>query len=382
MENQPLDFDYQSTTPCSKGVVRAMQPYWNEFWANPSDRQNRSGLHMSASIGLARDKLANCLGVKPERLIFTSGATEANNLALLGYSRAKAIEIGNPGHVITISTEHHAVLDPLKQLKREGFRVTQLVPDSEGILSSEKLIEAFQDDTFLVSIMLANNEIGVIQSLEDFSKLCQSRGIVLHSDAAQAFGYLPINVEQMGIDYLSISGHKIYGPKGIGALVIRESFPIQPLIWGGGQENGIRAGTLPVPLVIGFAEAASIAINDLSLNNKKLTFLRDKLWNDLQSQIPDLIVNGSLDRRLPHNLNFTILGITGSRLKKRLRPFINYSSASACSNGSPSHVLMAIGRTMKEAESSLRLSIGREMEEKDINSAVSVIKKAVNELRA
>ena len=314
MDQKPLDFDFQSTTPCSERVLQAMRPYWNESWANPSNRQNRSGLLISAAISIARDKLANSLGVEPERLIFTSGATEANNLALLGHARAKAIERGRPGHLITMSTEHNSVLDPIQQLKREGFRITHLTPNSDGILSLETLKEAFEDDTLMVSIMIANNEIGVIQPLEDYASLCHQKGVTFHSDASQGFGYLPINVDRMGIDLMSISGHKIYGPKGIGALVVRDKLPLQPLLFGGGQEYGLRAGTLPSPLVVGFAEAAEIAINDLGANNQRFKFLRDKLWDGLRTQIPDLIINGSLEKRLSHNLNFTVLGVKGLSL--------------------------------------------------------------------
>ncbi len=382
MQQKPLKFDYQSTTPCSGRVLEAMQPYWNEIWGNPSNLQNRFGIHASAAISLARDNLAQCLHVSPERIIFTSGATEANNLALIGHARVRAIEEGRPGHVITMSTEHHAVLDPLKQLKNEGFRITELNPGSDGILSLKELEDAFEHDTFLVSIMLANNEIGVIQPLQKISILCQDRGILLHSDAAQAFGNLPINLDTLGIDLLTISSHKIYGPKGIGALVNRGNVPLQPLIWGGGQEKGMRAGTLPVPLVIGFSKASEIAIKDLDQNNKRLSFLRNKLWNELSNQVSDLRINGCLKNRLPHNLNFTIGGIIGSRLHKFLKPLIVCSSSSACSNGSPSHVLMAIGRNPKEAESSLRLSLGRETTINDIEKAVTVIAKVVRELRS
>ena len=382
MQKPPLNFDYQSSTPCSERVLKAMQPYWNELWGNPSNRQTRIGLNASAAISLARDNIANCLEVSPERIIFTSGATEANNLALIGHARARAKEVGRPGHLITISTEHHSVLDPLRQLKNEGFSITELNPKPDGILCLKELENAFNIDTFLVSIMLANNEIGVIQPIQKVSQLCKDKGVTLHSDAAQAFGNISINFDDLGIDLMTISSHKIYGPKGIGALVIRENISIEPLIWGGGQENGIRSGTLPVPLIIGFAKASEIALEELDQNNIRVNILRNKLWDDLSENIPGLLINGSLNERLFHNLNFTIGGVIGTRLQKLLKPLIVCSSSSACSNGSPSHVLMAIGRSSKEAESSLRLSLGRDTTMQDIKKAVALITKVIEELRS
>ncbi len=381
MPEKPLDFDYQSTTPCSQMVLDAMSPYWQDLWGNPSNRQNRSGLYASAAISNAREKLASLIGIKPEKLIFTSGATEANNLALLGYARAKAIEVGKPGHLITLSTEHYAVLDPLKQLQREGFRVTKLSPNLDGIISLDRLENAFEDDTFMVSIMFANNEIGVIQPIEKISSLCKKRGIIMHSDIAQGFGYIPIDFNSLGIDFLSISGHKIYGPKGIGALIINEDLPIQPLQWGGGQQNGIRPGTMPVPLIIGLAKAAEIAISQLDEQFFRSQDLRNQLWDGLQKSNQGLKINGSMIARLPHNLNFTVLNVSGGRLHKLLKPFISCSSGSACSNGSPSHVLQSIGLSLKEAEASLRLSLGRDTNIEDIKEAIYCISQVISQLR-
>ncbi|WP_269622246.1 cysteine desulfurase family protein [Prochlorococcus marinus] len=381
MKTSPLAFDYQSTTPCSPRVVEAMNPFWNEFWGNPSNRQNSLGLNASASISIAREQLASFFKISPERLIFTSGATEANNLALLGHARAQLYEKGRPGHVITLSTEHHSVLEPLRQLKKEGFRVTELIPDLNGIISLETLIDAFEDDTFLVSIMAANNEIGVLQPIEEIASLCKIRGVIFHSDYTQCFGNLPIEIDKLGVDLLSISGHKIYGPKGIGLLIMCNNCPLQPLQWGGDQEHGLRAGTVPVPLVIGLAKAAEIAIEEMDMNVQNLRFLRDQLWKGLNLQIPDLVINGSLDKRLPNNLNFTVLGVQGSRLHKKLRLVLTCSSGSACSNGYPSHVLMSLGRTIKEAEASLRLSLGRETTLNEVELAVEAISKVVKDLR-
>tara|TARA_Y100001968_G_scaffold248165_1_gene232688 strand:- start:11686 stop:12834 length:1149 start_codon:yes stop_codon:yes gene_type:complete len=381
MPDFPLIFDYQSTTPCSKEVQEAMAPYWQEFWGNPASRQNRLGIHASAAVSLARDNFASYLKIKPDQLIFTSGATEANNLALIGHARARLIDEGSPGHIITLSTEHRAVLDPCRQLRNEGFKLTELEPDSNGLISIERLKSAFQNDTFLVSVMMANNEIGVIQPILDIALICKEHGIKFHTDASQALGIIPINAEKKMIDFFSLSGHKIYGPKGIGALIIPEEISISPLQWGGGQENGLRPGTLPVPLVIGFLKAFEIATEGYHFRNEKLRLLRDQLLNELQENIPDLLINGCMLNRLPNNLNITFQGIKSNRLHSSLRPYLTCSSGSACSNGLPSHVLMSIGRTIKQAEASIRLSLGRETNVEDIQMAVEVITKVVKELR-
>ena len=380
MQDSPLAFDFQATTPCSGKVLEAMSPYWNEFWGNPSTRQNRLGLTASAAVSLAREQIASFLNIQSERLIFTSGATEANNLALLGYARARALETGQPGHLITLLTEHHAVLDPLRQLQKEGFRLTELKPDVNGLLPIERLQEAFENDTILVSVMFANNEIGVVQPIAKLASLCRERGVVFHSDAAQALGYLHVEVDNLGIDLMSISGHKIYGPKGIGALVLKDGISISPLQWGGGQEKGLRSGTLPVPLIVGFAKAIEIANDELKATQVKLKNLRNQLRDGLRAEIPNLIINGSMDERLPHNLNITLKGVNGNRLHRELRPFISCSSGSACNNGSPSHVLLALGRSIEEAGASLRLSLGRETSFKDVEKAIKIISQVVLDL--
>ena len=359
-----------------------MQPFWQEQWGNPASRQHRLGLTASAAVSLAREQLAACLRIEPARLIFTSGATEANNLALLGHARAKAEETGAPGHLITIKTEHRAVLDPLRHLEKEGFTLTELQPDAEGLIQPEQLEAAFMADTLLVSVMAANNEIGVLQPLKPLADLCRNRGVSLHCDAAQAFGNIPFEPDSLGLDFISLSPHKIYGPKGIGALVRRPELAIQPLQWGGGQEQGLRSGTLPVPLIVGLARAAELAMEDLHSRHKRLAGLRDQLWIGLQEQLPDLILNGSREHRLAHNLNITIPGVNGSRLHRELRPGLTCSSGSACSSGSSSHVLLALGRTSAEAEASLRLSLGRLSSAEEINRALELIVKVVNNLRA
>ena len=376
LTTQPLLLDFQATTPCAREVVEAMAPYWSEAWGNPSSRQHRLGLHASAAVNLARRQLAGSLGLAPERIVFTSGATEANNLALLGHARH-----WGSGHVISVSTEHHAVLDPLAQLKREGFRVTLLQPGADGLIDPARLREAITDDTRLVSVMTANNEIGVLQPMAELAAICRTEGITFHSDAAQAFGHIPFQPDELGLDLVSLSAHKLYGPKGIGALVVQKGIELEPLQWGGGQESGLRAGTLPTALIVGFATAAELAMADLPQRQQRQKQLRDLLWADLQKRIPDLQRNGAEQPRLSHNLNVTVPGVNGTRLHRALRPHLACSSGSACSNGEPSHVLQALGLSRKEAEASLRLSLGRSTTSADVHTAVSCIGDAVDDLR-
>ena len=377
----PLYFDYQSTTPCATEVLEAMMPYWSEHFGNPSSKQSRSAIYASAAIDLAREELASYFCVHPNRLIFTSGATESNNLALLGYARAKALTDGEYGHIITLTTEHNSVLDPLSQLEEEGFRVTKLNPCPDGLINFEQFQDSIQEDTFLVSIMVANNEIGVVQPISKISNFCKEKGIIFHTDAAQAFGNIPLEKFHLFADFITISSHKIYGPKGIGALIKPEHIEIQPLQWGGGQQMNLRPGTLPVPLIIGFHKAADIAIKDLSLTINDLEEKRNMLLNGIQKMLPNIIINGSMDKRLPHNINVTISGVNGASLHRNLRPYIECSNASACSNGEVSHVLKAIGRSSKEAESSLRLSVGRYTTKDEIGEAIDIISNVIRSLK-
>ena len=381
MNKNHLIFDFQSSTPCSPKVVEEMAPYWHQFWGNPSNTNNRSGIHAAAAVEVSREKIASCLNINPKRLIFTSGATEANNLGLVGHARAKAKLIGKLGHIITVSTEHAAVLDPLRHLQKEGFRLTELKPNQDGLINIDQLSEAVEKDTFLVSVMAANNEIGVLQPLYEVGSFCANHGIAFHTDAAQALGYIDLDPDRLFIDLMSLSAHKIYGPKGIGALVMREEFPLEPSQYGGGQELGLRSGTLPVPLIVGFAKAVELTKNDQNERNKRLLFLRNLLFSGLKNNISGLIVNGSIDNRLPHNLNITFPGVNGTRLHSQLRRFIFCTSGSACSNGEPSHVLQEIGLGKREAEASIRMSIGRNTTEKDIKEAVEIISNIVINLR-
>ena len=377
----PIALDHQATTPCHEDVVTAMEPWWSEQWGNPSSRQHRLGLTAAAAVQMAREQISDCLSCSAEQLIFTSGATEANNIALLGHARAIARERGQPGHLISMVSEHHAVLDPLRQLQREGFRITLLSPEPDGLLDPKKLEAAITEDTQLVSVMLANNEIGVIQPLPEVAAICRDRGVTLHSDVAQAFGHIPFDSKGLGADFLSLSAHKLNGPKGIGALICNPGLTVEPLQWGGGQERGLRPGTLPVPLIIGFAKAAELARSDLASRRRRIERLRNRLWEGLKQGQPSLLLNGHATARLPHNLNITIPGVSGSKLHRALRSQVACSSGSACSRGEPSHVLMALGRSRQEAEASLRLSLGRSTSDGDIDRAIQAINKVVHQLR-
>ena len=381
MLSTPILLDYQSSTPCSKDVVDSMKPFWSEIFSNPANKSNLAGINASAILEASREKIEQNLFLKNKKVIFTSGATESNNLALLGFARNFYKKTGNYGHIITLKTEHKAVLEPLNQLKKEGFMVTEINPEKDGLISEEQFKKKIREDTFLVSVMLANNEIGVIQPLENISKICKSRGITLHSDFAQCLGYIELDNLLSDVNMITISSHKIYGPKGIGLLLIDEEINLEPLIVGGGQEYGLRSGTLPLPLVVGFAKAIEIAVFNQKNNAEKLLFYRNNLLEGLLKNNSGLLINGSIEKRLPHNLNLTVLDLNGAKFHKLLKSKIICSTGSACSSGEPSHVLLALGRSLKEAESSIRLSIGLSTNSKDIKQAIHILTNTIRSLR-
>ena len=381
MLSTPILLDYQSSTPCSQDVVDSMKPFWTDIFSNPSNKSNLDGIKASAILEASREKIDRNLSVNQKKVIFTSGATESNNLALIGFARNHYKKTGNYGHIITMQTEHKAVLEPLDKLKKEGFLVTEIPPDKDGLISEENFIKNIREDTFLVSIMLANNEIGVIQPIENISNICNSRGITFHSDFAQCLGYIELNDLLSNVNMITMSSHKIYGPKGIGLLLIDEEINLEPLIVGGGQEYGLRSGTLPLPLVVGFAKAIEIAILNQKKNAEKLLLYRNNLLEGLLKNNSGLLINGSIKKRLPHNLNLTVLDLNGSKFHKLLKSKIICSSGSACSNGEPSHVLLALGRSFKEAESSIRLSIGLSTSSKDIEQAIQILTNTIKSLR-
>jgi len=381
MLSSPILLDYQSSTPCHPEVVESMKPYWDQIFANPSSKSNLAGISSNAALEVSREKIIKKLNLKNQRIIFTSGATEANNLALLGYARNFYKRTGSFGNIITLKTEHHAVLEPIRQLEKEGFTFTEISPLENGLLDQETLLKVIKKDTFLVSIMLANNEIGVIQPVKDIAQICKSRKIILHTDGAQCLGYLPLNSFSTNANMITLSSHKIYGPKGVGLLIIDEDINLEPLLFGGGQEFGLRSGTIPLPLIIGFTKAIEIAIDNTEKNISQLRLLRNNLLEGILAADKKVLINGSMNHRLPHNLNITFLDLSGSRLHKELKSKIICSSGSACSNGRPSHVLMALGRSLKESESSLRLSLGLKTTRDDINKAIDIIYNVVHALR-
>jgi len=381
MLSTPILLDYQSSTPCSKDVVDSMKPFWSEIFSNPASKSNLAGINASAILEASREKIEQSLFLKNKKVIFTSGATESNNLALLGFARNFYKKTGNYGHIITLKTEHKAVLEPLNQLKKEGFMVTEINPEKDGLISEEQFKKNIREDTFLVSVMLANNEIGVIQPIENISKICKSSGITFHSDFAQCLGYMALDNLLSDVNMITMSSHKIYGPKGIGLLLIDEEINLEPLIVGGGQEYGLRSGTLPLPLVVGFAKAIEIAVFNQKNNAKKLLFYRNNLLEGLLKNNSGLLINGSIEKRLPHNLNLTVLDLNGAKFHKLLKSKIICSTGSACSSGEPSHVLLALGRSLKEAESSIRLSIGLSTNSKDIKQAIHILTNTIRSLR-
>jgi cysteine desulfurase len=380
MADPVIYLDHQATTPCDPAVVEAMAPWWSEQFANPASRSHRPGLLAAAAVEQARSQIAAGLGVQAEAVLFTSGATEANNLALKGLAEAELEAGGQRRHLISVVSEHRAVLDPLRYLSRHGFELTLLPVNRNGLVDLDQLEASLRPDTLLVSVMAANNEIGVLQPIEAIAQLCNQRGIRFHCDAAQAIGHLPLQPADLGIDLLSFSGHKLYGPKGIGALVVAPGVRLAPLLHGGGQEQGLRPGTLPVPLIVGLATALTLALHDREERATRLGGLRDELWQRLE-QIGGVQRNGVATPRLAHNLNVWIDGVDGSALQRQLRQTLAVSSGSACSSGEPSHVLLALGLNRQQAAAALRFGLGRCTSAATIETAAEVVAQAIQALR-
>jgi len=377
--------DHHATTPCDPAVVAAMAPWWSEHCANPANRIYRPALEAAAAVERARGQLARVLGSSAATVIFTSGATEANNLALKGACEA-ALSAGKPQRrLVSLVSEHRAVLDPLAYLGRHGFPGTIVPVRADGLVDLAQLEAALGDDVLLLSVMAANNEIGVLQPLAAIAALCRQRGVLLHVDAAQAAGHIPLAIEELGIDLLSLSGHKFYGPKGVGALLVRPGLQLAAQMHGGGQQDGRRAGTLPVPLVVGLGEALLRAEADRVPRALRLGTLRDKLWAGLEAlggiELNGVELNGEGAPRLAHNLNVTVQGVDGTRLHRLLRQRLAVSSGSACSQGSPSHVLAALGRSRQQAAASIRFGLGRDTGTEEIALAIETVAAAVRELR-
>ncbi len=372
--------DHHATTPCDPAVVAAMAPWWSAQFANPDSRLYRPALEAAAAVARARGQLARALGAAPEAVIFTSGATEANNLALKGVCEA-ALEQASPRRrLLSLVSEHRAVLDPLAYLGRHGFPLQLLPVSPDGLVDLAQVEAALGDDVLLLSVMAANNEIGVLQPLAAIAELCRQRGVLLHVDGAQAAGHIPLAMAELGIDLLSLSGHKFYGPKGVGALLVRPGLRLAPQLHGGGQQDGRRAGTLAVPLIVGLGEALTRAEADRAERAERLGALRQQLWAGLQA-LGDVALNGALAPRLAHNLNVTVEGVDGQQLHQLLRRQLAVSSGSACSQGSPSHVLAALGRSRQQAAASIRFGLGRGSTEAEIDLALAAVTEAVIALR-
>lgn len=382
MSLRPIYLDNHATTPLDKRVLEAMLPYFTEHFGNAASIGHVYGWEAEAAIKQARETLATTINATPDEIIFTSGATEANNLAIKGVAEAY-FQKGR--HIITVETEHNAVLDPGNYLESLGFEVTYLPVQKDGLIDLNELAKNIRADTILVSVMAANNEIGVLQPLTEIGEICRERGVLFHTDAAQAIGKIPLNVETMKIDLMSLTAHKIYGPKGIGALYVRRRNPrvkIAPQQHGGGHERGMRSGTLYTPQIVGFAKAVELGISEIASETKRLTNLRQHLWENL-STLDDIFLNGHPTKRLPGNLNISVAGVDGSALLLALQPVVAVSSGAACTSTktAPSHVLIALGHTVELAYASIRFGIGRFNSEEEIDRVIHHVRSTIKSLR-
>jgi cysteine desulfurase len=372
--------DYAATTPVDPRVLKAMEPYFSEKFGNTMSLHS-FGQEAKTALEESREIVADLMGAKPSEVIFTSSATESNNLALKGVALANRNK-GN--HVIISSIEHACIMESAKWLEKQGFEITRLKVDKYGLVDPEDVKKAIKKETILVSIMHANNEIGTIEPIEEIGKICKERGVYFHTDAAQSFGKIPIDVNKMNIDLMTVSSHKMYGPKGAAALFVREGTKIEPILHGGGHEMGLRSSTVNVAAIVGFAEACKICKKEMAKEAERLTKLRDKLIKGVLEKIPGSYLNGHLQKRLPNNANFWFEGVEGESIVIQLDLLgIAASTGSACSTEKlePSHVLLAIGLKPEQAHGSLRLSLGRWTKERDIDYVLEVLPKVIQRLR-
>lgn len=376
----PIYMDYQSTTPTDPQVVEAMLPYITEYFGNPHSRNHQFGWDAEEAVEKARSQVAALIGADPREIIFTSGATESNNLALQGVGKFYKDQ---RNHIITVATEHKCVLDAARHLGKEGFEITYLPVQQNGLIDLQTLEAAMTPQTLLVSVMAINNEIGVIQPLKQIGELCRNKGVFFHTDAAQAFGKIPLDVREMKIDLMSISGHKIYGPKGIGALYVGRSPRVRlvPLIHGGGQERGMRSGTIPTALAVGLGKAAEVAGAVIQQETIKLKDYFDYFVNEML-EIPEVYLNGDREARYPGNINLSFSCIEGESMIGAIKN-IAVSSGSACTSASlePSYVLRALGVDEELAHTSIRFGIGRFTTKEELDFVIENVKKAVARLR-
>jgi cysteine desulfurase len=376
----PIYMDYGATTPVDPRVVDAMVPWLREHFGNPASRSHAWGWEAEAAVEKAREQVAALIGADPREIVWTSGATESNNLAIKG---AAQFYKSKGKHIVTVKTEHKAVLDTVRELERQGFDATYLDVQEDGLLDLEKFKAALRPDTILVSVMLVNNEIGVIQDVAAIGAICRERGIVFHVDAAQATGKVQIDLTKLPIDLMSLASHKTYGPKGIGALYVRRKprVRIEAQMHGGGHERGMRSGTLPTHQCVGMGEAFRIAREEMATEGERIRMLQQRLLRGL-ADIEQVFVNGHLDKRVPHNLNMSFNFVEGESLIMGIKG-IAVSSGSACTSASlePSYVLRALGRSDELAHSSLRMTIGRFTTVEEIDHAASLIRERVAKLR-
>jgi cysteine desulfurase len=376
----PIYMDYSATTPIDPRVADKMIPFLREQFGNPASRSHAYGWSAEAAVEEARAQVADLVGADPREIIWTSGATESNNLALKG---AAQFYKSKGKHIITVKTEHKAVLDTVRELERQGFEATYLEPQDNGLISLEQLEAAIRPDTILVSVMFVNNEIGVVQPIKEIGELCRKKGIIFHSDAAQATGKVEINLEELKVDLMSFSAHKTYGPKGIGALYVRRKprVRLEAQMHGGGHERGLRSGTLAPHQIVGMGEAFRIAKEEMTTELARIKALRDRLAKGLL-EIEEVYINGDMEHRVPHNLNVSFNFVEGESLIMAIKD-IAVSSGSACTSASlePSYVLRALGRSDELAHSSIRFTIGRFTTEEDIDFAIKLLKEKVGKLR-
>ena len=376
----PIYMDYSATNPCDPRVVDAMIPWLREHFGNPASRSHAWGWEAEAAVEKAREQVAELIGADPREIVWTSGATESNNLALKGAAHFYKTK---GKHLITVKTEHKAVLDTCRELERQGFEVTYLDVQPDGLLDLEVLKAAIRPDTILVSVMFVNNEIGVIQDMEAIGGLCREKGIIFHSDAAQATGRVDIDLQTLPVDLMSLTSHKTYGPKGIGALYVRRKprVRLEAQMHGGGHERGMRSGTLPTHQIAGMGEAYRIAKAEMHEENKRIRALHERMLNGLKD-VEEVFLNGHAEKRVPHNLNMSFNYVEGESLIMGIKG-LAVSSGSACTSASlePSYVLRALGRSDELAHGSLRMTIGRWTTEEEIDYAVATIKEHVIKLR-
>jgi len=378
----PIYMDYHATTPVDPRVVEAMVPYFTEHFGNAASRNHPFGWEAEEAVDKARKQVADLIGANAKEIVFTSGATESDNLAIKGVAEMYR-EKGN--HIITCVTEHKAVIDTCKRLEKEGYRVTYLQVQKDGLISLDELRRAISDKTILITIMSANNEIGVLQPIAEIGAIAKEKGILFHSDAVQAAGKVPFDVNQAKVDLVSMSAHKMYGPKGVGALYVRRRNPrvlLSPIIDGGGHERGMRSGTLNVPGIVGFGKAAELCRLEMESDTKRLLALRERLNDKLHKGLDEIYINGSMERRLPHNLNISFAYVEGESLLMGIND-VAVSSGSACTSASlePSYVLKALGAGDDLAHSSIRFGLGRWTTDEEVEYVVDKLTNVVRRLR-